>query len=888
MRRLLRSWPWRVPVDREVDEELAFHLEMRTRELIAQGMTPDEARAAALRRLGNVSGLRRTMVQLGRQRDRDMQLTLWIEELGEDVRFALRQLRKAPGFALVAVATLALGIGANSAIFALADATLLRPLPLPDPDRLVMIWERSAESEHGSVSPANMQDWQSRSDAFTGIGGYVDGVGNMVMAGADGSTDSVPRQWVTSGLFDALGAAPLLGRTFQPEDDRREANVVLLAEGFWRSRFGADPSIVGQDLRLDGEPYTVVGVLPDSARLTSQASIWARTSWAPDPRLRGAHFLRVAGRLAPGVSIAAASAELDAVAAALAREYPDTNTGRGVTVEPLQAALVGRDLRVTSLLFLGVVGFVLLICCANVANLLMARATMRTRELAIRSAIGAGRLRIIRQLLTESLVLALIGGAAGLAVGAAILQVAPGVVPAGVLPPAIELSLDARVAAFCAAMALGVGVLFGLAPAWQATARASASEITSDSRTPTGRGGWLRSALVAGEIATAVLLLFGAGLLLRTLIAVDNVDRGYRATSVLSMMVDPLGREYPTPEALNNFFTRIETEVASIPGVASMGWASTRPMGTSVFGDVYFDVVGEPSPGDGNRPTADYQIVSPGYFPTIDLPILQGRAFDVHDDLTSNRVCIVNEAFVSRYLATRNPIGARVALRAADTPDAPVRECEVVGVARQVKARPDEREALVQVYIPLAQRPSDDIYLFVRPASGPADALAGSVRAAIARVDKDQLVSVGSIATLDDVRWDATGRQRFRATMVGTFAALALVLAMFGVFSVLAYSVQQRVRDYAVRRALGATTGDIVRLVLASASRVVLSGVLLGLVLSVLTSRLLTTMLFGVQPLDPLTLGLVIAVLGLTALVAVVGPAWRAVHVDPAHALRQP
>ncbi|MGE0041181.1 MAG: ADOP family duplicated permease [Vicinamibacterales bacterium] len=886
MRRSLRSWLWRVPVDREVDEELAFHVEMRTRELVAGGMDPREARATAMRRLGDVAGVRRACVDLGRKRDRDMRLTLWLEELGDDVRFAVRQLRKAPGFTLVAAATLALGIGANSAIFALVDATLLQPLPFRDPGQLVTIWERTDTESRAGVAPLNMLDWRDRSRTIVSMGGYIPSVAAMVMAGEDGNAQTVPRQWVTAGVFDSLGITPVLGRTFQPEDERRQANVVILSEAFWRSRFGGDPSIVGRDLRLDGEPYTVVGIVPKEAQLVGESSIWALRPIGTNPALRRAYFLQVVGRLAPGVGIEAARAEMAAIASGLAEEYPDSNTGRGVTIAPLRDAMIGSDLRVTSLLFVGVVGFVLLICCANVANLLMARATVRARELAIRSALGAGRGRVVRQLLTESLVLSAIGGLLGVAVGAAILRVAPALVPEGLLPASVSLSFDTRIVLFCAVAALAVGVVFGLAPAWQATERASAREITSDSRTPSSRGGWLRNALVVGEIATAVLLLFGAGLLLRTLIAVDNVDRGYRAESVLTMMVDPLGGRYPTPQALLQFFDTIEQEVTSLPGVASVGWASTRPMGDSVFGNVYFDLAGEPSPGDGKRPAADYQIVSPGYFETIDLPLVAGRAFDEHDTLDTKRVCIVNEAFVQRYMHGRSPIGARVLLRASDTPDAQAREREVVGVARQVKARPDEREALVQVYVPLAQSPIDDIYLFVRPESGPAEALAGSVRSAIGRVDKDQLVTVGSIETLAGVQWDATGRHRFRAVMVGTFAMLALVLAMVGVFGVLAYSVQQRGHDFAVRRALGATTADVLRLVVASAARVVGAGIVIGLVLSAGTARLLASMLYGVQPMDPVTFALVAVVLAVTAAVAVAGPAMRAVRVDPAVALR--
>jgi putative ABC transport system permease protein len=885
MKRSLRSWLWRVPVDQEFDEELALHLELRTRELVERGMDPADARQLAIGRLGDVARLRRTCVDLGRKRDREMRLMQWLEEFRDDVRFAVRQLRRAPAFTLVAALTLALGIGANSAIFALVDATLLRPLPFTDPDRLVMAWEQSPSAPRDGVAPANLRDWNDRSDTFEVLAGYVPGVGGMVMAGEDGTAETVDRQWVTSGIFDVLGVKPVAGRTFLPSDDRDRLNVVVLSEAYWQTRFHADPSVVGRVLQLDGDPFTVVGVVPAEARLVGRSSIWAiRSISGQNPGLRRAHMLRVIGRMKPGVSLEAARADLSAVASGLAKEFPDTNTGRGVVLEPLHDALVGRELRLTSMLFLAVVGFVLLICCANVANLLLARATVRTRELAIRAALGAGRRRVIRQLLTESLVLSAIGCALGLGVGVTILQVAPTVIPEGLLPGAVTLAFDVRVAAFCATAALLVGLLFGLAPAWQATSLASSQVIASDSRTTTGRGGALRGLLVVGEVATAVLLLVGAGLLLRTLLAVENVDRGYRAESALTMIVDPLGAKYPTTESLLQFFGAIENEIKAVPGVKSAGWASTLPLGESYSGERFFEIVGEPPVDERLRPTADHQIVSPEYFQTLDLPVVTGRAFTDSDRAGSVPVCLVNEALVRTYLRGRTPIGQRIVLRSS--PEAKPEVREIVGVVRQVKGRPDEPADLMQVYVPLAQDPMDDMFLVVRPESGPAEALAPAVRAAIGRIDKEQLVSVRGVMTLDDVARDATARHRFRAVLVVTFAALALLLAMIGVFGIVAYSVQQRVRDFAVRRALGATSRDVLRLVLHSAIRVTGAGAVVGLVLSIVLSRLVATLLVGVEPLDAVTFVAVAVILTLTAALAVAAPAWRATQIDPAAALR--
>jgi putative ABC transport system permease protein len=589
----------------------------------------------------------------------------------------------------------------------------------------------------------------------------------------------------------------------------------------------------------------------------------------------------------PGVAIPAAQSELAAVADGLSREYPNTNGGRSVTLEPLHDAMIGTDLKVTSMLFLGVVGFVLLICCANVANLLLARATARARELAVRSALGAGRRRIIRQLLTESVALSLIGGALGIVVGWAILRVAPTLMPDGLLPATVTPAFDTRVVLFCMAAALMVGVLFGIAPAWQATSLFSPQAMGPDSRTTTGGGGRTRSLLVVGEVTTAVLLLCGAGLLLRTLIAVESYDRGYRAESVLTMLVDPLGSSYPTPPQLQQFYDQVESEVRAVPGVQDVAWSSALPLGDSLYGDfaLNYEIVGDPPVEEARRPVTSYQVVSPSYFSTLDLPIVAGRAFDARETRDSPRVCIVNEAF-ARSLGGRSPIGMQISFKVAGSRQDQANVGEIVGVAKQVKGRPDEPKDFVQIYVPMAHDLSDDVILMVRSRSGRADALTPAVRAAISRIDKQQLVSIRDIVTLEDIEWAATGRHRFRAVMVVSFAILALVLAMVGVFGILAYSVQQRMRDFGVRRALGATSRDVLRLVIIDGVRVIVVGVVLGLVLAAVSTRLLTTMLFGVEPLDPVTFALVTVVLVLTAAVSIAGPAWRATRVNPVVAIR--
>ena len=817
-----------------------------------------------------------------------MRLGQWLEELIYDVKFAFRQLRAAPVFAAIAVTTLALGIGGNSAIFALVDATLLRPLPYANPDRLVTIWETSDATSRSFASPPNMLDWNGRSRTFAKIAGFTPNVGGMVMAGRDGNAETVSRQWVTAGIFDVLGVKTIAGRTFLPEDEEKRRYVIVMSESLWESRFNRDPAIVGREIKMDGILWTVVGVVPKTFEILGRTSVWAmRPLGNMPPRVRGQYMLQVVGRMKPEIGISAAQADLSAVADGLAREFPQTNRGRGVRLEPMHDSMIGSDLKVTSMLFLGVVGFVLLICCANVANLLMARASARTRELAVRAALGAGRRRIIRQLLTESLVLSVIGGGLGIAIGAAILRGAPALIPPGLLPGTVTLAFDLRVVGFCVAAALTIGVLFGLAPAWQATSISTTAAMGVDTRTTTGGAGFLRNLLVTGEVATAVLLLFGAVLLLRTLMAVESFDRGYRAESVLTMLVDPLGSSYPTPEKLQQFFDQVEAEVRTVPGVQDAAWSSALPLGESLYGDfaLTYEIVGDPQVPESQRPTTNYQVVSPTYFSTLDLPIVAGRAFDSRDTRDSPRVCIVNEAFV-RTLGGRSPIGMRVSFTAAGSPGAKPNVGEIVGVAKQVKGRPDEAKHFVQIYVPMAHDLIDDTLLMVRSKTGRADALMPAVRAAISRIDKEQLVSVRDVVTLENVEWAATGRHRFRAVMVTAFATLAVALAMVGVFGILAYSVQQRVRDFGVRRALGATTGDVLRLVVSSALRVVTAGAVIGLILAAVFGRLIGSMLFGVQPLDFVTFAVVTILVAMTAAVSTAAPAWRATRIDPAVALR--
>jgi len=818
-----------------------------------------------------------------------MRLTQACDNVRSDVRLAVRQLISTPGFTLVAVLTLALGIGANSAMFALADAALIRPLPFGQAARLVMLWERTPTSPKTGVSPLNMRDWSLQSQSFEGIAYVQRGMGGgPLLTAPDGSIETAERQSISANFFDVLKIAPIVGRTFKPEDDGPAPRMVVLGEAVWRRRFGADPSIPGRAVRLNGVPYTVAGVVAGNVQFSRPAEMWTLAGQFPDvPALRAMRAFEVVARLKPGVTIEAAQAELDVIADRLSHEHPEANKGAGVIVERVRAGIVGRDLQTTSAFLLGVVAFVLLLCCANVANLLLARAAARAREIAVRSALGARRGRIIRQLLTESLVLAVCGGTLGIGLGAAILKAAPALIPAGLLPAAVTPTFDVRVALFGLAAAVLVGVVFGVVPAWHATGTSLVGVLSSESRSSTATGGWLRRALVAGEVAAAVLLLCGAGLLLQTVMTLVSGDAGYRSKSESILTLDFSVRtgknsRYPTDEAVTQFYDEVGRDVSALPEVQRVGWASSLPYGTSELGRWRFEIVGDPPLEARDRPNAEYTTADSGYFATLDLPIVTGRGFNQRDTQRSVPVCLVNEALVRRHFKGRNPIGARLSL----TPpfSGSIQTREIVGVARQTSGEPDAPEEMLQVYAPLAQYPTGDVYMVVQPSAGTAEALTPLVRRVVARIDPD--VPVRRDRTLETLSIESTAGYRFRATMVGTFAALALVLAMVGVFGVLAYTVQQRQREIGVRVALGATSSRVVWLVFREAGRMIAIGAVVGLMLAGFAGRLVATFLFGVDPLDPLTFASVPVVILITAVVAAAAPAWRASRINPVDAFR--
>jgi putative ABC transport system permease protein len=810
--------------------------------------------------------------------------------LPHDIRQAIRLIHKAPWFAAASIGVLGLGIGATTAIFSLVDAALLRPLPYRDAHQLVMLWERSPQNGRGFVALPTFADWRDSAKTLSGLAASAGIVQIPIARTAAEVPESAALESVTPSFFTVLGVQPLLGRV--PDQSNvfvpggRSDGGLAISERLWRTRFGADPSIVGQTIRIASppRPVPVVGVLPENFQPLGAADMWEVISVDGAAGARATRVLRVFARMTPETTLDQARAEMTVITQNIAQANPATNKGWGVTMEPMQAAIVGPDLQTTSLVLGGVVLFVLLLACANIANLVLARGVGRTRELAVRAALGGTRARIARQLVTECLLLGMLGGFAGLALAWALLRAAPSLIPPQTIPSSIALTLDWRLAAFASIATVLTALLFGLAPAWQAARVPLIEAMNTGGRGSSDRAGRMRQALAVVEIAIALLLMTGAGLLVRTLVSLNNVDPGYRADNVVTMNVRLPFRRLVTarPGEIEAYWRSIDREVSSIPTVraASLGFdlplagASIRPP---------FEIVGRPAADPANRPNAHYQIVGPRYFETLGIPVVTGRSFTERDSETAPQVCIVSDAFVRRFLSGEDPIGARVAIAVPGLSNRPVTR-EIVGVVRHVKVRPDEpADGTYQVYVPAAQSPWIQATVIVRTAGEPLQVVE-QVKRAIARADPTQAVSL--VRTMEDVSALSTARPRFRAQLVVAFAVLATILAAVGIFSVLTFMVQQRAREFSVRLAVGASARDLLRLVLGGGLKLTAIGVVIGIAASAVLVRSLTTLLFGVPPLDPLTF--VVAPLALTvvALLACLAPALRALRVEPVAALR--
>jgi putative ABC transport system permease protein len=799
--------------------------------------------------------------------------TLW-----QDLRYGARMLMKTPGFTAVAVITLALGIGANAAIFSVVNATLLRPLPFDDPDRLIKVTEtKLPQFPEFSVSPGNFLDWKKQNTVFERLVATQDASLNLVDVG-DPERLRVDR--VTDGFFAMLGARPQLGRDFLPEEDQPErANVVILSHGLWQRRFGGDPNIVNRAITLSGRSYTVIGVAPAGFRFgDGGAELWAPMAFtAEQAQQHGAHYVSAIGRLKPGATLAQARSEMSLIADRLAKQYPDANTGWNVKLTPLLEFTV-RDIKPALLVLLGAVAFVLLIACANVANLLLARAAAREKEIAIRTSLGAGRARIARQLLTESVLLAAAGGAAGLVIAKWGMKLLLALAPEN-LPRMSDVSLDGRALAFTAALTLLTGIGFGIFPAWQAS-KPNLNETLKDAgrgSTDEGRRRLIRGALVVMEVALALVLLVGAGLLIKSFLRLRSVDPGFNPDNALTMGISLPQRKYPEENQKLAFYTQLLEKVAALPGVQAAGAVQVAPLSGDGF-VLGFMIEGRPPYPAGDEPSTNYYSVSPGYFKAIGIPLLRGRLFTERDRKDTTRVVIINETMAKRFFPGEDPIGKRIHVTMG-----PVLYREIVGIVGDVKHDGLEEQTGAQTYEPYAQQPFSGMTLIARTAGDPAR-LSGAIRGEVLKIDKEQPVS--NIRTLKDFLSTAVAQQRFSVLLLGIFAAVAMTLACVGIYGVLSYSVTQRRREIGVRMALGAARRDVLRLVIGHAMLLTLTGVAIGLGAAFALTRAMSTLLFGVSATDPTTFGLIALLLVAVALLAALVPARRATKVDPMVALR--
>jgi len=793
-----------------------------------------------------------------------------------DLRYAFRQLVKNPGFASVAILTLALGIGACTAIFSVVNGVLLRPLDFPQPDRIVVIRETNLpQFPEFSVSPPNYLDWAKQTKSWQYLAAYS---GAQVNLTGEGEPQRLVSVKATAHYFDVYQIKPVLGRTFIPEEDAPgKDHVVVLSHAFWQRVFGSEPNVLGRAIQLNGEPYTVIGVAPPHFGEASKVDTWVPMGFKPDETAadaRGGHYLNVVGRLRASVNIASARAELELLAAQLARQYPDSNLGWGVTMSPILDYSV-RDVRPILYTLLGGVGCVLLIACANIANLLLARATARHRELSIRTALGASRARLVRQLLTESILLGLAGGAAGLLLARYGLDLLLALAPSN-LPRTNDIHLDASVLIFSLALSALTGVIFGIAPALLAAHTDVQEGLKQGARGSTDGRGRLRGALVVVEVAFALVLLGGAGLLARSFMRLTHVDPGFAPEHATVLRLALPEKKYEKSEQQLAFADALLSRLRVLPGVQAAGLTHSLPLISDwVLG---FKIEGRPEVRPADLPNTNYYSVTPDYFPAMGIRLIRGRLFNQHDDARAPRVAIINETLARQFFPNEDPIGKRILV--TNGPDV---WRQIVGIVGDIKQYGVDKETTSQTYEPYAQYPFRSLNVVLRT-SDSGSVLAGALRPAVYAIDKDQ--PVGAIQPLEEILGATIAKQRFAMLLLIVFSSVALVIAAVGIYGVMAYSVVQRTGEFGIRMALGAQRSDVLRLVLSYAGKLVSLGLVIGLGATFAASRLMGSMLFQTNVHDPLTFSLTTLLLAAVAIAACLLPARRATRVNPIEALR--
>jgi putative ABC transport system permease protein len=871
---LLRNLSGKQPNEQSLDDEVHSYVELLAEEKMRNGMNPEQARRAARIELGGIEHVKEDV--------REVRAGAWLDSLLQDVRYGARMLRKNPSFTAIAVLTLALGIGATTAIFSVVDAVLLRPLPYDEPNRLVTISESSFPNDlatRNPVAPGNYLDWRDRNTVFSHV--VATHFPGFSLTGADRPERALGAA-ISAGALGMLGLRPQLGREIGPEDDHLDANaVVMLSDSLWRRRFNASRDIVGKTIHLDTTPYTVIGILPPGLQFPQEdVDLWIPLEHELDSKnmhWRNSHYLDVYARLNPGVTLLQAREEMNRIAGSLKKSYPDSNSGAGTIVQPLQHDLVS-GIRPALLTLLVAVGFVLLIACANVANLLLVRAIRREKELSVRVALGAGSSRLVRQLLTESILLSFAGAIAGLLIAGWVRQALLALRPAG-LPLYNSVRSDFRVLLFTLAVSVLTGLLFGLVPALRA-ARADVNLVlknTSRSVTSGFGANRLRSLLVAGEIAVSLILLVGAGLLIQSFVRLRNTALGFRTDHTLTMRISIPEDKYPQDEQVSAFYDRLLDKVRTLSGVERAGMVSFLPLTGHEF-DNSFDIVGRPPfpPSHGEYPQV--RTVDPQYFSVLGISLLRGRALNDLDRLGRPRAIVISESMARRYWHDESPLGEHVVVYMGKDQS----PWEIVGVVSDVRTDIDA-ESQPMIYFPYAQMPYRFMVLAVRSHADP-KTMAEAVRIAASSIDPDQ--PLYQVRTLEELLAQTLVPWRFSTTLLGAFAALALLLASAGVYGVISYTVGQRTGEIGIRMALGAEPRQVLWPILFSAMKLCLAGIAVGLLGAAVLSRFLVSQLYGVHPTDVFTFAAVTTLLVVVAFAASYIPARRASRVDPVIALR--
>jgi putative ABC transport system permease protein len=800
-----------------------------------------------------------------------------LNSLLQDIRYALRTLARNPGFACVSILALALGIGANTAIFTVVNSVLLQPLRFQQPEQLMVVRERNLKAgfPQFSLSPGNYADFRDHNHTFSGIAAFG-GQGLNLSGGSE--PERLRGTRITVDFFDVLGRKPSLGRPFAAQEMQLGSHhVAILSYGLWQRRFAGSRDVLGQTLKLNQEIYTVVGVMPSDFQFPPRTDIWTPLAMnLQNWQQRGGHYLGGVGRLKPGVSLAAAQVDLNTIAARAEKQFPDSNLGWDTTLKSLQENTVGR-IRPAMLTLTAAVGFVLLIACVNLANLLLSRSAARRREIGIRNSLGAGRGRLIRQLLTESVLLATLGATVGLALAFAGVRLLVNMSP-NILPRASEIALDARALGFTAAIAILTGILFGFAPALHMAKTDLNSALREGGRgNAIGfRRNRLRSVLVVGEVALALVLLSGAGLLMRSFYQLQSMDPGFDPHDLLTFRTNLPAAKYKSDEQQAAFYQRALDRIRSLPGVTAAGAAQIFPLA----GDDYilsFEQLGKPPIPAGNQPSAAYYAATTGYFAALRIPIKRGRDFIQHDDAAAPPVAIISESMARQFYPKENPLGQRIRMGNGSKP------AEIIGIAGDVRDQELESKGRPAVYEPAAQIPFNAMYFGVRTAGDPAS-LISAVRTTMRELDSE--LPLDAVGTVDSLVATSLAQRRFAMLLMAIFAALALALAMVGIYGVISYSVTQATQEIGIRMALGARRADVLRMVFGYGGVLIAAGLAIGMAAGFGAGRLLTSQLFDVRPTDPVTYAAVGAVLLITGLLACAVPAFRAMRVDPLVALR--